>query len=906
MAFPIPTVGVTHDVVIYDGSGNIAPVGLIVKPFSYRVSDAPTFVPRMATGAPSGTDYEQTVSWVQDAFLGSHGEQVAGPTSTDGYYKAVGMAPSVEDGRMYTTRAPLPVKISNFTNVSFADLQQWGAYLTPKAVHLVQTNTSVSARPYAIYGTDTRYLHGRCIFQPYVAGGDGTAPDSLYTAQPYVKVVKDTTLLGDYIAADAVCFSGCAFIARMKYTLQNGERTYLGVGNIVQHWNDALIQPVGSTYARCLAVYDHKLWRSWMNEFSYYDVQWDTLGDSTAGYNWGMERAWSTYYAIDAEKQIIGMESYIGRLFIATPQALYAYEAGRSYKVADFSWNARWNNFSIFKEVHGSLWFNIGEALFRYTSGGLLEEMNTNFFEGGIPTSLTGGPRCIYVVVVDDPFAAMRTGQYKVYRLDIDTGACQEILDGNTVAYSPSVLSNGSFTTDYSPWTLERTEGEFQDTAGLFDGAPAGLHHATGGYEGRAGGSVYLQSSPYDASAPVEGSPAISVVGIKSEELSVTPGEEYYAEAYAQHNVVDARVIHSAVTMRVHWYDASHTMLSFSPSDDMTLLDCVPWEWVKGTLRVTAPATAAYARLFLCTQVYLRRTKTYESTATSTSWDIVRFEGVESVEDVYPVIDVAVPTAMEHAAPVYLGPVSATFFGDQGDAYKGAGFLNFGSRVLLDGDEPIEQVGEPAKDETRSWGYIETPWIDYGRPKLGKNLRRFRVYGRVSDAQRLWATYKTPREEWVVLGTHTGQVASAQIFEFTFGDTQILTNKVKFRVGIQMSSVHRQPPPYIESMELDSMWAPIYGERARKRVQFNAIVVDNLELINHTVENSAAWVIQSINSLAGSGLVHTVALPYPPPTGHTTKALIALSPGGAGVPILAHSTPSGAPGADVGVVITEA
>jgi hypothetical protein len=46
----LPQVGVTHDVVLYAANNNISPIGLIVEDFSFRMINAPTFIPRMAMG----------------------------------------------------------------------------------------------------------------------------------------------------------------------------------------------------------------------------------------------------------------------------------------------------------------------------------------------------------------------------------------------------------------------------------------------------------------------------------------------------------------------------------------------------------------------------------------------------------------------------------------------------------------------------------------------------------------------------------------------------------------------------------------------------------------------------------------------------------------------------------------
>src|SRR3990167_13699 len=72
MPQPPLRVGETHDIVVHLDTMNA--VGFIVKPRTYHIASAPTFVPRMAIGDPRGIDYSLWRSFVQDDFSGGAGQ----------------------------------------------------------------------------------------------------------------------------------------------------------------------------------------------------------------------------------------------------------------------------------------------------------------------------------------------------------------------------------------------------------------------------------------------------------------------------------------------------------------------------------------------------------------------------------------------------------------------------------------------------------------------------------------------------------------------------------------------------------------------------------------------------------------------------------------------------------------
>ena len=67
-----PEAGVTHHVVFH--LNDTLTCGIPVKPFTYRVRTAPTFIPRFSQGSPKGVDKTRWKSYIQARFDGGAGQ----------------------------------------------------------------------------------------------------------------------------------------------------------------------------------------------------------------------------------------------------------------------------------------------------------------------------------------------------------------------------------------------------------------------------------------------------------------------------------------------------------------------------------------------------------------------------------------------------------------------------------------------------------------------------------------------------------------------------------------------------------------------------------------------------------------------------------------------------------------
>jgi len=440
-----PEVGKTHDVVLYDGAGNIPPVGLVLRPFSLRVGEAPSFIPRMAVGDPRGTDYATFTSEVQRDWRGKSQVRQGGPHD---YYRMAGMVPSRRTGDLVPITGAVCISVSGFSTDYRALANEARRIPVVHGVH-----TTISLTPYSTAWTNTRVFCGPRIWMPQ--------PDPTYAPitglSGKITGLRDIgSLLYSCDAYDAVQWSGVAFITVCKTTFDGSYSSNKWAAIQAHVWN-TVYRPDAFTCGQCLAVYDEHLWRSEPegHRIAYYDVkepptdhdtnqgaltyegeagsaefkddgqdfqEWETtdgdarykivvinddasecwgyIGEASETGNTNIEifkdkprdtRGWNgdtdqpvtdskvaesyeVRYAVPPEEEntqwseftelapsvkIRAMEPFIGRLFMGCEDGLWAYEAGRTYRVVDLSHLASRDNFQLLKAAYGSLWFNV-------------------------------------------------------------------------------------------------------------------------------------------------------------------------------------------------------------------------------------------------------------------------------------------------------------------------------------------------------------------------------------------------------------------------------------------------------------------------------------------------------------------------------------------------------------------
>lgn len=367
-----PKVGLTHDIVIYDGAGNISPVGLVAG-FSYQVVQAPSFVPRMAIGDPKGTDLEPWISWVRDDFRGGSGRYAELPTqlTRNQFYKSSWVKPRREDGALEMYYVPQAY--------SFEDLE---ALIT-------------SGKPWFYFGE---------------VSGNEEYPDSRIIANQYVWWLPEVTgaydravgiiLYSAWIPSPVV--SACVYSGCIALACESGQiKMYRDTGT----WNLMCM-----TAAGVVQSYDNRLWRSVPNrpEIAYWQ-----------------DGEWSSIFAVGEVGAVLAMEPFIGRLFVAKEDGIWLWESGRTYRAIDLAgYEATADEcFGLFKSAHGALYWNLGRRIFRYTSGGLLEELATPLDGAAVSAAVT---REGLVIATENC----------MWLLDAQLGCLVSILDKEDVSFS--------------------------------------------------------------------------------------------------------------------------------------------------------------------------------------------------------------------------------------------------------------------------------------------------------------------------------------------------------------------------------------------------------------------------------------------------------------------------------------
>ena len=144
-------VGVTHDVVIYEITGVIPPIGLVLDGYSQvQVSRAPTFAPRLSVGSPGGLDYSQDTSHYQQKW---DGRSDTYDPEENAYFRLEGLYPDPEhDYRLRAIAEP-----------SWAMLPQWyyfdlsGALLWQEYWGLTNMRAPLWKHPGVVRGVSSFY-----------------------------------------------------------------------------------------------------------------------------------------------------------------------------------------------------------------------------------------------------------------------------------------------------------------------------------------------------------------------------------------------------------------------------------------------------------------------------------------------------------------------------------------------------------------------------------------------------------------------------------------------------------------------------------------------------------------------------------------------------------------------------
>ncbi len=386
------TAGRTHDVVLHVNAS--VAVGLTVLPSTYRVRNAPTFLPRFSTGDPKGIDQGRWKAWVQDDFGGGAGQRYHNEGRANNRFAESNLVDIVErEGLTGFHLAILPQKTSTNT-------QMTRTLFTNQLPMFVE---EVSNRPFLLHYQMSAVFTNIQGDDPF-SGFRG----AIHNRAQGHWAVHETGLPG--IAYSVVRYSGSTIRASGDTIL-----AYDGHASYVPSYN---------TTAKRLAVYDNKLWRSQGGQVAAYTPVANTLGTWTDFYNPG-----------DQGVPVTNMAEAYGKLYIGKEDSLEVFDAGRIYQIQDFHQYRDPENFNVMIRHRGELYFNIRDILYRITGGGVIERLEIPRF-GGVYTDAAS--------VGSDLILALRgaPGGSRYLAFDSDSGAWRQWFD--TSDYTTSITDNSN------------------------------------------------------------------------------------------------------------------------------------------------------------------------------------------------------------------------------------------------------------------------------------------------------------------------------------------------------------------------------------------------------------------------------------------------------------------------------
>jgi len=405
-------------------------IGLVVKPYTYRVNFAPTFFPRFSVGDMTGVDQARWRSWVQSRFDEGEGQLMwssALPTNryAQGHLVEVGRI-SVRPPKMSQVGwGTSPVNFGSVGDRNDSVVGDIGTALYPQRVTIgsrqihvnsvmpIMSNAFTDYYPTFVvdWSTKPSIWHWRTgwwytnIQEPVAWSGgasEGYASKLTGKLQQIWQHSFPPTSKDDFWISDVAYFSPPVMTTNLPYpSLFIALKEHLGVHRMLTY--GPLANTVGgvlfptqstmrmlsySTIATRLAVYDEKLWKSYKGTISYLNP---TVTTSAEAY-------WEDLVPGNPNEDVLNMREFNGRLYIGKPNALWTYDAGRLYRVEDFSsYYDHWN-FSHMTVHRGYMYFNIKHMLFRLSTAGTLEQIQTYPLGGIICDAASLGDQLYYLV----------------------------------------------------------------------------------------------------------------------------------------------------------------------------------------------------------------------------------------------------------------------------------------------------------------------------------------------------------------------------------------------------------------------------------------------------------------------------------------------------------------------------
>ena len=860
---PTPQAGITHDLVIHWNNSKL--LGLIAKPGTFRVGNAPTFIPRLAVGDPRGLDYSNWRSFVQESFDGGAGQYRWG-----GAYGNNRFAESsfLEIGLPTSSVGQIVGRNDEILGLEIRGREAFGSLrvdVLPQAttsfvpIGMLFTNQhpvfvlKYSNRPHLAHNVYLGQYHSTkqtdFVWQAPLQSQPGLL--EYYQGNPTAGIPLFTAV-GNWLSIShslapvsaAVGHSDCIVLTSRHTNLQ----LYGSTNGIAPAY---LYYPLYTTRADMLGNHDGRLWRSFENRLAYLQPT-------------GTTDAWSTYFQIgDKQSKVVNMVTFAGKLRLGKEDSLWAYDAGRVYEVANFGQEWDTNNFRLMVVHRGALYFNIRQRIYRLTASESVEVLDTPNFDGFVTDGTSLG---------DDLYIMLRepdgTGRCMVY--NPERGGAREWF------HTPAIALN---------------EG------GIAPG-PSGIKAATG--------MLWIAPVALTGEAIRSSSTPIATVNkLASPAQQVKPN--YYdigRNAYMVTSMLNFG--YPGVDKLFNRVLVTHNMYAATDKIDVYYLTQLGVVSLLGAFRYTGANADGPIGALLDDGTAAVTDGLAGPSDPVWNWETVSndtmFLGFAApiaginlvVRNDYGDVELA---GGDPGASANVGFVNGPIYyfngiiwnanlvqntnGTSGDITNSTTKNYGGNTVWAHHDGRLTWVA-PADWKPSVVNGVTAYWLAFD------NISGLANFGpRIVEINGLGPIHKTLKDQpWIYLGSVKGNDSPAKnIKELAFPtiDGQLPSGReliLKFEfIGSDVTA------PELTRYEVE--WQPIGPKRDLVKVGFVALGIDGLETLQPgIVEDSAQYIHATLWSLNAAGRPYTVQLPYPPPIGHTRRMQVIITDPGAAIPVL--------------------
>lgn len=830
-------VGETHDIVIH--VNNSIELGLIVKPGTYRIGNAPTFIPKFAVGDPRGTDFTRWRSFVKESWAGGAGQYVyGGVVGNDKFAEShlvdFGVSPTIAGdivgktdlsgvtqvrGREVSgalTVAPAPMQNTAAASLASVFTSLYKTFVVPH-----------SNAPHLIHWLTLAAYTNVASPSPFV--DIGTPPLPPNTNIPVPSEVRQPTMTGAWVTAGTLASPVISAISHSNVIAMS-----LGA-NGIRLYDRSVITPLYSTEAHILQSFDSKLWRTFKSKVAYWN---DADG------------AWSVYLPVGSDSAyILNASPAFGKLYMGKEDSLWAWEAGRIYEVQNFMDLKDAHNFALMVSHRGSLYFNIRDRLYRLSSANLIELLDTPQFNGNISGG-AGLDHEVYFMV------RLVTGGSEGWVLDTTTGGVRRWIDFNRLraqvsenakdVYAPQGISSCLGHIFVAPMAITSAGGTTSPIVSLYKAIPP-YAQAQPNFYGM-GDESWLMDSFNNF-----GYPGIDKVlnQVRIDYNLQASGQKidiYYLTTMAGAGLINAVAEYAAGTTT-----NGLNAINIFPvaSSDYLGSGWTPWERFgvppSSTNQVMNTNDAMYFGFPSPASFYLISTDKGGPRSDLSQYEYWNGTAWSTLKGI---VDETIGTGI---APNYI-----RFKKDLNEF----GTLSFG---LIKWTEPIDWKARTFDGVSAYYIRLRATADSISGPRVLKVFSRQTLEG----------------QAWQLLGTINDGTATQAILPFP---TNTIVREIAPKYILYGTTASR---PEITRSEIE--WHPVGPDKNLLQAGSVVLAINNLETLQPgVVENSAAFIAASLFSMNGAGIPYIVQLPYPPPTAHTRRMLVSLAAPGVNPPVLAY------------------